>query len=259
MNDAPILVEMSAGVGRIIFNRPAAMNAIDVATAEAFRDGVGALLGDGARVIVMTGTGRAFVAGGDLAAFRETDDRAAFARRLITPIHDGLAALAAAPAISIAAVNGAAAGAGMSLALAADLCIAAEGASFTTAYARVAAPGDCGLTWALPQALGPRKALELMLLSPTLSAAEALSLGLVNRVVAERALEPETDALAARLAAGPVAAIARIKALIRQPARNYGAHLDAERAGFADCADTDDFAEAVEAFFARRKSSFGRA
>ncbi|GKY89974.1 enoyl-CoA hydratase-related protein [Sinisalibacter aestuarii] len=257
MSAAPVLTGYAGGVGWITFNRPEAMNAVDVPMAVAFRDAVRALNATpGIKVIVLTGAGRAFMAGGDLASFRRTDDKPGFAHELITPIHEALVALAEGPAVSIASVGGAAAGAGMSVALAADLCVAAENASFTTAYAGVAAPGDCGITWALPAMVGPRKAMELMLLSPRLSAAEAAALGLVNHVVADDALEAETDRLAARLARGPAFAMGQIKALIRRPAASYAAHLDAERAGFAACAGEADFDEALAAFFARRAPDF---
>ncbi|MEO1988238.1 MAG: enoyl-CoA hydratase-related protein [Martelella sp.] len=257
MSDAPVEVSFANGVGRITFNRPEAMNAADVATAVAFRDGVRALAAEPAlRVIVIAGAGRAFMAGGDLASFRKARDRSGFAHELIAPIHEGLALLSECRAVSIAAVHGVAAGAGMSVALAADLCLAGQSASFSTAYVRVAGPGDCGITWALPQLVGPRKALELMLLSPTIGADEALRLGLVNRVVADEALAAETDQLAARLAAGPAGAMARIRDLIRRPRADYAAHLDAEREAFAASAAEPDFDEALEAFFNKRKPNF---
>jgi 2-(1,2-epoxy-1,2-dihydrophenyl)acetyl-CoA isomerase len=257
MSAAPVLVRYADGVGRITFNHPEAMNVVDVAMAVAFREAVRALNAEpGIKAIVLTGAGKAFMAGGDLASFRGTDDKPGVAHTLISPIHEALVALAEGPAISIASVGGAAAGAGMSVALATDLCIASESATFTTAYAGVAAPGDCGITWSLPAIVGPRKALELMLLSPRLSATEAATLALVNFVVADDALPEETDRLAARLACGPAQAMRQIKALIRRPAASYAAHLDAERAGFAACAGEADFNEALEAFFTRRKPVF---
>ncbi|MGV0817656.1 enoyl-CoA hydratase-related protein [Martelella sp. AMO21009] len=257
MSGAPVEITFADGIGRITFNRPEAMNVVDVATAVAFRDGVRALAAEpGLRVIVLCGAGRAFMAGGDLASFRRAQDRGGFAHELIAPIHEGLAALFECRAISIAAVNGVAAGAGMSVALAADLCLAGQSASFSTAYVRVAGPGDCGITWALPQLVGPRKALELMLLSPAIDANEALRLGLVNRVVADEALAAETDQLAARLAAGPAGAMARIKELIRRPRVDYASHLDAEREAFAASAAEPAFDEALEAFFNKRKPDF---
>lgn len=191
-----------------------------------------------------------------MAAFRRASDRRAFAHELIAPIHEGLVALAEGPALSISVVHGAAAGAGMSMALATDLCLAGASATFTPAYAMVAAPGDCGMTWSLPQIVGPRKALELMVLSPTLDAEEAERLGIVNRVVADDSLVEEAEKMARRIALGPMAAMAGIKALVRTPRTSFGAHLDAERNSFADCADDPDFVEALDAFFGKRKPKF---
>ncbi|MGI3165726.1 enoyl-CoA hydratase/isomerase family protein [Pseudooceanicola sp. 200-1SW] len=256
MQDDVIEVSVEAGIGRITFNRPGVMNAIDVASAEGFRDAMRAFSArDDLRVIVLAGAGRAFIAGGDLAGFWASDDRPGFARAVIGPMHEGLALLAAHPAISVSVVQGAAAGGGMSVALAADLCLAGEGASFSTAYAQVAAPGDCGMSWELPRMVGPRKALELMLLSPRLSAAEAAALGLVNRVVPAEALAEEAERLIARLARGPARAQAHIKDLIRRPRADYAAQLDAEQAAFADCAGQQEFDRALAAFFDKGKES----
>lgn len=243
-------VSLEAGIGRITFSRPEVMNAIDIETAEAFRDAMRRFVQEpDLRVIVLAGAGRAFIAGGDLAGFWSSEDRPGFAEKVIGPMNEALSLLQTSPAISVAVVQGAAAGAGLSIALAADLCVAGEKASFSTAYAQVAAPGDCGVTWALPRLVGERKAMELMLLSPRLDAAEAAALGLVNRVVAPEVLTEEVERLVGRLAKGPALAQARIKALLRQPSADHAAHLEAEKVAFAECAASEDFDRALAGFF----------
>lgn len=254
----PVIVASAGGVAEIRFNRPDRLNALDVELAEAFAAAVAQVTADAsARVIVISAEGRAFMAGGDLAHFRRAADKPAAAAQLIDPIHAALKTLAEAPQIVIGSVKGAVAGGGMSLALGLDLLVAADDTVFNLAYARVAASPDCGGSWALPRLVGFRKALEIALLSENIDAAEALRLGLVNRVVPRAALEQETARLAARLAAGPAVSSANIKSLMRRSLdRTHGEQLDAEAAGFKTCAATADFAEALDAFFEKRRPTF---
>lgn len=253
-----VRVSSADGIAEIRFNRPDRLNALDVELATGFARAVGEVTADPAvRVIVVSSEGRAFVAGGDLAHFQRAEDKAAASAELIDPMHAALKTLGAAPQIVIGSLRGAVAGGGMSLALGLDLLIAADDTTFNLAYARVAASPDCGGSWALPRLVGMRRALEIALLSETIDASEALRLGLVNRVVPRAALESETAALAARLAAGPATSMATTKSLIRQSLeRDHAAQLDAEARSFAACAATADFAEAVNAFFEKRKPVF---
>lgn len=255
---APVLVDVSEGIARLSFNRPEALNALDPAMSRAFVCAVRQVLADpGCRVVVLSGQGRGFVAGGDLAAFRAAPDKAALALEIIPDFNAALLALAQAPQPVLALLHGPVAGAGMSIAAMADLAVASADATFTMAYPRVGAPPDCGGSWALPRLLGQRKALELALLSPTLDAAEALRIGLVNRVVASDALEAEGLAIARRLAAAAPLAQAHTKALIRAGwSAALETQLQAEQDAFAACAATQDFAEALDAFFAKRRPVF---
>mgnify|MGYP002622210113 CR=1 FL=1 len=149
------------------------------------------------------------------------------------------------------------AGAGVSIATNLDLAIAAQDTVFNLAYARIGASPDCGASFSLPRLVGLRRALEIALLSEDIGAAEALALGLVNRVVPAAELEAETARLAARLAAGAPAAQGRIKRLMRQSLeRDLQTQLDAEARAFAECAATEDFAGAVAAFLERRAPHF---
>lgn len=254
----PVLYRQEAGIAEIRFNRPERLNALDPAVAAGFGAAVDRALGDdGARVILVSAEGRAFVAGGDLGYFHQSADRPAAAARLIGPIHDALKKLAASPKITLGSLKGAVAGGGMSIALSLDLAVAADNATFNLAYGRIGASPDCGGSWALPRLVGTRKALEIALLSGTIDAAEALRLGLVNRVVPLADLENESRCLAARLAMGAPIAQARIKALLRTSLnRTFEEQLDLEAENFAACSQTADFGEAIAAFVEKRKPEF---
>lgn len=253
-----VLVRREGAVATITFNRPEMLNALDVPMAEAFLSTVTPLVADPAlRVIVMTGAGRAFMAGGDLAAFHRAEDKPAAFRAVVDPAHAALKLLAQAPQIVIAAVNGAAAGGGLSIALSADLVIAAAGANFTFAYPRVGAPGDCGGTWTLPRLLGLRRAMGFALIGRSMTASEALLSGLITEIVPDDDLAAATQEIAAQVAAGPPLAQAELKRLMRQATEtDFADQLDAEAAAFERCAATQDFSEAMTAFFAKRSPVF---
>lgn len=253
---SPLVVEREGRVLRLRFNRPQSRNALDVETARAFLAVTREIESDRSLgVVVMSGEGRAFVAGGDLQQLRAAPVGTADA--LIGPLHEALQRLAAADAIVLAALHGAVAGAGLSLALAADLAIAAQGTRFNLAYVNVGTSCDLGSSWALPRVVGLRKALEIALLGEDIDAEEALRLGLVNRVVAADALEAETHALAQRIANGPPIALAQIKRLMRRSLeRTLAEQLDAEQQAFRHCAATEDFSEALAAFFDKRAPQY---
>jgi len=251
---APLLVEREGGIAWLRFNRPERLNAIDAAMAVAFRDAVRALPGDASlRCVVLAGEGRAFMAGGDITAFGNADAIAT----IMDPMHEALALLAALPVPVLASVQGAAAGGGMSIALAADLAIAADNAKFNLAYLRLGTSPDCGGSWNLARLVGLRRALGIALLEETLDAPAALAAGLLNKVVPAAELAEATAAMARKLAAGPREASGRTKLLLRAAAgRDLPAQLDAERENFLACAGTADFAEGVGAFLARRAPDF---
>lgn len=256
LTTSPIRCRRDGAIAHIRFNRPDVLNAADSAMASSFRDACRDATGDpSVRVIVLGGEGRAFMAGGDIAQFR--DDPASVPQTLIDPMHDAMLSLSRSRAIVIASVHGAVAGAGMSLALGCDLAIAADGTRFNLAYAKLGTSCDLGGSWHLPRLVGLRRALDIALLCDTIDAAQALQLGLVNRVVAAAALEEETHTLAARLASGAPVALGRIKKLMRESfSRSLADQLNEERAGFGDCIATADFAEGVAAFLARRPASY---
>lgn len=254
-----VLYSITDGVASIRFNRPDRLNAIDVELAEAFERAVNRAIDDPkARVVLIAGEGRAFVAGGDLAYFHAAGDAAAEAsHQLIGPMHGAIQALSESRLISVAALHGAVAGGGMSLALSADLAVAASDAVFNMAYVNVAASPDCSGSWHLVRLVGLRKAMQIALLSESIAASEALALGLINQVVDPNGLSDVSAALARRLARGPAQALARTKALLRNAgAATLGDHLKAEAESFASSAGTPDFREALSAFIDKRRPKF---
>jgi 2-(1,2-epoxy-1,2-dihydrophenyl)acetyl-CoA isomerase len=252
----PLLHWRDGGVAHLRFNRPQALNAIDRAMARAFLGACEDLAADpGVRAVCISGEGRAFMAGGDLVELRQ-DPRGA-ADELIAGMHAGLRLLAGIDAPVIAQVHGAVAGAGLGVMLACDLAVAAEGSRFAVAYPQIGASCDCSTSWGLPRIVGLRTAAALALLGDTVDAAEALRLGLVNRVVPPERLDAECDAMARRLAAGPTRALGHIKKLLRGSLdHDLQTHLDAEAAAFRDCTGTADFREGVGAFLEKRPPRF---
>lgn len=251
-SELPVQLELQDGIALLTFNRPEAMNAINEAIATGFLAACEQIAADDSvRVIVLRGAGRSFVAGGDLSFLDQQPLEVA--ARLIAPMHRGLALLAAHQAPVLASVHGSAAGAGLSLVLAADLAIAAEGTRFNMAYIGIGASSDLGASWSLAHAAGPKRAMELALLNPVIDAAQAQALGIINRVVAAETLDEATAELARKLAALPQPAAAEMKLLIRTaPERSFVAQLDQERAAFHRCAGSPDFTSRVRAFFSKR-------
>jgi 2-(1,2-epoxy-1,2-dihydrophenyl)acetyl-CoA isomerase len=261
MGDKILQLEIAGSVAEITFNKPAKLNAIDTELAEGLVEALAAIEADPtAKAIVLKGAGRAFMAGGDLKSFHEAGEQAPEAvKRLIAPFHEAVRRIRHARAPVIASVHGAVAGGGLALALACDFVLASADTVFTPAYLKLATNPDGGTTWSVVKLLGERRALEWLMLGEQMPAHEALSLGLINRVVPPDALAEETRVFAAQIASGPAQAQASLKRLIWQAASTpFEAQLEAEAAGFISLAGTTDFHEGVTAFFERRKPRFGR-
>lgn len=257
MTTTPVTIERASAIATIVFNRPEQLNSLDLPSAQAFAAACAALAQDhSVRVVVLRGEGRCFGAGGDLQGFAG-GDAAEHAGRLIEAMHRGLMRLAAMNAPVIASLHGSVAGGSMSLALGCDLAIAADNARFNLAYAKVAANCDVGGSWSLPRLVGLRRAMQIALLSETIDAHEALTMSLVNRVVPITELSTATREWAERLAQGPTLAYGRMKRLLRSSFdHDLATQLGLEQQAFQASAATDDFAEAVAAFFARRPAQF---
>ena len=254
-----VIYSVADGVGTILLNRPAVMNALDAAMIAQLRVACERAEQDAAaRVVVLRGAGPAFLAGGDVSYFHANLKRMPeLARQGGAELHHAILALRRAPKPVLASVHGTVAGAGVSLMAAADLALAAEGTKFMLAYSRIGASPDGGATWFLPRLLGSRKALELMLLSDPVDAQAALAMGLVNRVVGAEGLATETEAIARGLAQGATRAFAETKKLVNESEdQTLAAQLGAEVEAFARCAATRDFAEGVTAFVEKRKPNF---
>lgn len=252
----PLLFTRADGIARLRINRPQQLNTIDAMLAQAFVAACREIAADpSVRVVVVSGEGRGFGAGGDLSAMKIGGEAAAAA--LIEPMHEAVKILVALDAPVLASLHGIVAGGSLSLALACDLAIAADNTKFNLAYINIGTSSDLSSSWHLPRAVGLRKALEIALLSETFDAAEALRLGLVNRVVAADRLAGETEILAKRLAAGPTLALGRMKRLMRASLQNdLATQLDLESTEFRASTRTHDFNEALTAFFDKRKPLF---
>ncbi len=259
-----VLLEVSEGVATVTLNRPAALNALSddmivhlvAAMAQVEEDRA-------VRCVVLRGAGDHFMAGGDIKGFHgrlsETTpaERAAHFRDKIHSLHPAIVSMRRMPKPVIASLRGAAAGFGLSLALATDLAIAAEDAYFTLAYCRIGTSPDGGSSYHLPHIVGVRKAMEIALLGDRFDAKTAQALSLVNWVVPAAELDAETAKLAARLARGPSYALGQTKALINACIDNtLEDQLAMEAESFARCAGTDDFAEGVSAFVEKRSANF---
>lgn len=251
-----VLMTREGAIATLTFNRPEALNALDVPMAYAFLDAMRAIAQDaGVRAVVLRGAGRAFIAGGDLATLRA--DPVQGALDLLTPLNEAVLLMHRLDAPIIAQVHGASAGGGLSLMLLCDFVLAAEGTKFNLAYINLGTNCDVGGSWALPRLVGLRHALEIALLGETLNCEDALRLGLVNRVLPAAELEQETRAFAARLADGPTRAYGHMRRLMRGSFDNdLATQLRAEAQCFDACAHTSDLREGLDAFFERRKPRF---
>lgn len=261
MSSNHLLIDVSDGIATLTFNRPERLNAL---SGEMISAAINALeefaVDPDVGCIVVTGAERGFCAGGDVQMMNEGKgrdmsfearlDRQRYSHRL-----SGL--LYSIPKVTIAAINGAAAGAGMAIALACDLRIASDKAKLTTAFAKVGFGGDFGITWPLTRLLGEGKAKELLYLSDILSANDALNLGLVNRVVASEEFMPQVREFAARIAQGPQVSYRYMKENVRlSGVQDYAALLDREAWSQLRCGDTEDHKEGARAFVEKRAPKF---
>jgi 2-(1,2-epoxy-1,2-dihydrophenyl)acetyl-CoA isomerase len=271
-----ILVTRDGAVATITMNRRERFNAMDVDMAQRFRKaGLQCARDDAIRCVVLRGAGGVFSSGADLKYIRErgeTEDfgylhpeRAAPERglgqsfkQILEYLHSTISEIKRAPKPFIAAVDGVAAAGGFGIAMACDLVVASEHATFEWAYHKTGLTGAESSTFFLPRLVGLRKAMELVLLNPRLTAREAKDAGLITAVFPDATFEADVMALAHRLAAGPTRAYGVAKSLLHQAAGvdQLDAHLDRELEHLARIADTPDFAEGLAAFFDKRAAAF---
>ena len=261
MSYETLLFEMREAVAVVTLNRPDALNALTNQMGRELKLAFAAASEHGARAIVVAGSGRAFCAGGDLREMQQIakhDGRLeAFFDEPLQLLHECILLIRQTPLPVIAAVHGAASGAGCNLALTCDLVIAGESAKFNQAFIRIGLTPDCGGTFILPRLTGWKIATELLMTGDVVPAARAAELGMINAVVADTDLMAAALKLAVRLAAAPTAAIGRIKQLLEKSATNgLAAQLELERATQIQSGQTKDFKEGVAAFLEKRPPKF---
>ena len=251
--------QVESGVATITLNRPQAANAIDMTLGRELMLAVTRSDADpSVRAVLLTANGKMFSGGGDLASFAKYGDDVGRALRELTGyLHLAVSRLLRHKAPVVVAVNGVAAGGGMSLALAGDLVLAAESARFTMAHTRAGLVPDGGSTHVLPRLVGLRRAQELIFTNRVLSAQEALEWGLVTRVVADAELAAEGLKLARTLAEGPTRAFAGAKRLlVSSGTESPEAQMELESQGIARAAEEADGKEGIAAFLAKRPPAF---
>ncbi|MCW5691630.1 MAG: enoyl-CoA hydratase/isomerase family protein [Pseudolabrys sp.] len=257
---APLTMIRDDAVVHVRLSRAETLNVIDQTMATALAETFERLGEDSnIRVVTLRGEGKSFMAGGDLRLLRTTpkDERLALLDGLITDFHRAVRAIRKLPAPVIAGVQGAAAGAGFSLALACDLVVAGEKARFVPAYGRIGATPDGGLTWSLCQAVGRLRANEILMLGGAIDAMAAQSIGLINRIVPECKLDDAIDALAKQLAAASQGSVQAIKKLVRNvDSLSFEEQLDREHEAYRQAVVGQDFETGLKAFFGGQPPRF---
>src|SRR5207302_3326613 len=250
---APALLRIEGPIATITLNRPAAFNSINLSLAKRLESVAAEVeANDAIRVLVIQGEGRAFSAGGDLqtiGAAAANDTVAPVVGELLKHYHAFIETVRRMPKIVLSSVHGSAAGACMGLAFVTDLCIAADDARFTPAYAKIGVSPDGGSTVGMVGTVGTRRALQIFLAEDSFSAQQAHDWGLVAKVVPAAELKAATQKFADRLAQNPPAAIGHTKSLIYQAAVTpTKQQLDAEAEKIIDCMQSDEFRVAVKKF-----------
>jgi 2-(1,2-epoxy-1,2-dihydrophenyl)acetyl-CoA isomerase len=256
-----IAVERDGAVARITLNRPDKLNALTQVMSDELCDAFERIhRDDGVRAVLLTGAGRGFCAGQDLTEFEESyraGERPDIEQHLEKTYHRLIPIIVGTPQPVIAAVNGVAAGAGVSLAVACDIRLASEEARFTQAFVKIGLVPDSGGTWLLPRVVGYARALELSLTGDMVDARTALDIGLVTRVLPADSFLEKTSTYAARLAAMPTKALSATKRLIREGlTADLDAALAAEGNAQAEMGQTEDHLEGVMAFAEKREPRF---
>jgi len=257
-----LILEEKEGVAWIRMNRPDELNALNLPMARELCQATAyCTVEKSVRAVVLTGTGRAFCAGGDVKKMAqelaETGRSDLFLRDLALHLHSFVAEIARMPKPVLAAVNGIAAGAGFSMTLACDMSIAAEGARFVMAYTNIGLVPDGSSTFFLSHLVGPKKAMEMIYLNEPIDAEEALKLGIVNRVLPSEEFEKGVSEIARKLAQGPTETYGRAKELIRKGLlETLESQMESERQGIAFSSLQGEFREGVTAFREKRKADF---
>src|SRR6266849_6014314 len=254
-----LTLERHDGVATITLNRPDAFNALSLGLGrELFHAALEVDEDPAIRCVVVTGAGRAFCAGGDVKDFVDNLERiGVLVKELTTYLHGTVSRFCRSDKPVIMAVNGVAAGGGLSFALSGDLVVAAESARFTMAYSKIAATPDGSSSYFLPRLVGLRRAMELHYTNRVLSAREAMEWGLVNRVHPDAEFSGAVGALARELAQGPTLAFGRAKRLFHQSTQeSLETQMELETQAIVQCGHTEDFRNGVVAFAKKQSVAF---
>lgn len=250
--------EQAGAIARITLRRPDAANGMNLTMTQELADAAKRCDDDATKVVVLTGTGRFFCAGGDLKSFASEADRGKHIKEVADALHRAISTFARMDAVLITSVNGVAAGAGFSIAITGDLVLAAESASFTMAYTRAGLSPDGSSSYYLPRLVGIAKAKELILTNRTLSAPEAADWGLVTQVVPDAELAEKTNQLADQMAATAGKSNGGVKFLLLNTFSNgLEEQMELEGRLISILANSADGREGVDAFMAKRKPEFG--
>lgn len=246
------------GIGRIVLKRPGRANAIGLESSRALVRAIDEVLAAGPRVILLTGEGRVFCAGGDIGEFVAAGDALpALVDDILDRLHPALLRLSAQPAPLVVAVNGSVGGAGVGLALCGDFVLAAESMKLRTGYAAIGLSPDAGASYFLARRVGPVRAQQLLMLSEAIDSQRCLAWGAVDALYPDAELAAAAEALVVRLAAGASASFAAIKTLCAgAPGRPFDTHLAMEQKLLRERAGSADAREGVAAFVEKRVARF---
>ena len=259
MNNPAITLDIRDGIAWLTLARPEKRNSVDPEFAFRLNELAEQCAEDAnIRCVVLTGSGKFFCVGGDIDAFSAAgEDAEAAVGALARSFHRGIHRLATMEKPFVTAINGPAAGAGLSLAILGDIALTAASAHFTSAYSAVGLTPDGGASWWLPRLIGMRRAQEMIFTNRRIGAEEAAGMGLVTRVVADDRLRAETSAVASTLAKGPIRALARcLSLLVESINADLSTQLDREAASIAESAGAAEGREGVAAFLAKRPPHF---
>ncbi|WP_406568342.1 enoyl-CoA hydratase-related protein [Alterisphingorhabdus coralli] len=256
-----IKYDLSDNIATITLNRPERLNAAPVEMATEISDALAQAVSEGARCVLMTGEGRAFCSGADLAAGSDGSSRGLGGDgakwSLNYAYNPMMRALAELPIPLVTAVNGPAAGVGCSMGLAGDFVVASESAYFLQAFVNIGLVPDGGATWMLPRLIGKARAMEMMMLGEKIRADRAYEWGMVHKVVDNDSLMDEALALAKRLAEGPTMALGLMRRLaVENLDRSYAEALDAEANAQREAGNSDDARIGAVAFLKKEKAQF---
>ena len=263
VSSQPVLMDkLEGGVMTLTLNRPERLNALNTALIEGLSAGIKRAGAEpDCRAVLITGAGRGFCAGADLAnrAFAPGEARPDLGEALEKGINPLIRAIRNLPKPVVCAVNGPAAGAGANIALSCDIVLAAKSAQFLQAFARIGLIPDAGGTFVLPRLIGDARARALMMLAEPIGAERAEAIGMIYRAVDDQDLMGEAHTVAERLAAGPTHALGLIKrALAASPSNSLDAQLDVERDLQREAGGGEEYVEGVRAFLEKRPAEFRR-